>query len=191
MSEENKAIVRRFLSELWHGVNPDAIDDLMDGSCDGDMRHLRPGGTLPTAAEAFFAADSALYADSVLKRIGEMRKTHPELAQSIVKRLLIRHEGNFRGIIKSAAKKYREAVPDALCTIEEMIAQDDMVWTRWTLQGTFYAHGSAIGVSLDGKPVTVIGVSICRIFDGKIRDYRSYAASDRWLESASGIVPRP
>jgi predicted ester cyclase len=163
----------------------------MDAKCDGEICYPRPGGSLPSAEEAFLAANSALYADSVLARLEEMTKTHPELAKSIMKRLMIRHEGNFRGIIKSSAKNFREAVPDVRCTIEEMIAHEDMVWTRWTLRGTFQAHGPTTGASLDGTPVTVTGVSICRLANGKIRDYRSYAVSDRWLESVCGIVPRP
>jgi predicted ester cyclase len=191
MSEENKSIAQRFLHELWNSENPNAIDDLMDPNCDGDICHLRPGGAPPTAAEAFSAVNSALYADSVLKRIGEARKTHPELAQSIVKTLLIRHEGNFRGIVKSSAKNYREAVPDVRCTIVEMIAQEDMVWARWTLRGTFNGRASAAGAFLDGKAAIATGVSIFRFFEGKIQDYRSYAMSDRWLESVAGIIPRP
>jgi predicted ester cyclase len=191
MSEENKAIVRRFYDALWHGGNPDTVDGLMDVKCDGDICYLRPGHSLPSADEAFSAANSALYADSVLARFEEMTKTHPELANSIMKRLIIRHEGNLRGIIKSSTKRYREAVPDVRCAVEEMVAQADRVWTRWRLLGTFAAHGSDSGTSLDGKSVIVTGVSICRLADGKIRDYRSYAASDRWLESVRCIVPRP
>jgi ketosteroid isomerase-like protein len=191
MSDENKAVVQHFYDALWNGGNPDAIDDLMDAKCDGEICYPRPGGSLPSAEEAFSAANSALYADSVLTRLGDMTKTHPELAKSIMKGLLIRHEGNFRGIIKSSAKKFRGVVPDVRCTIEEIIAQEDMVWARWTLRGTFQAHGSGAGASLDGKPVSVVGASILRLSGGKIQDYRSYAISDRWLESVAGIVPRP
>jgi predicted ester cyclase len=190
MCEENKAIVRRFFEELWTG-NPDAIDDLMDAACDGDICYPRPGGSLPSAEEAFSAANAALYADSVLTRFEEMTKTDPELAHSIMKRLLIRHEGNFRGIIKSSAKRYREAVPDVRCKIDEMVAQDDAIWTRWRLLGTFKPLGSGLDTSLHGKSVTVTGVTICRLADGKIRNYRSWAVSERWLESVCGILPRP
>ena len=192
MSEENKAIVRRFYDALWNNSNPDAVNDLMDNKCDGDICYPRPGSSLPAAEEAFSAANSALYADSVLTRFREMTKTHPELAKSIMKRLAIWHEGNFRGIIKSPAKRYREAVPDVRCTIEEMVAQDDLVWTRWRLLGTFQAHGSGAGYAFHNKSVTVIGVSISRLADGKIRDYRSYAIfPDLWLQAVRGIVPRP
>jgi len=192
MSEENKAIVRRFYDALWNNSNPDAVNDLMDNKCDGEICYPRPGGSLPSAEEAFSAANSALYADSVLTRFREMTKSHPELAKSIMKRLTIWHEGNFRGIIKSSAKRYREAVPDVRCTIEEIVAQDDLVWTRWRLLGTFQAHGSGAGNALHGKSVTVIGVSISRLADGKIRDYRSYAIfPDLWLQAVRGIVPRP
>jgi hypothetical protein len=120
MSDENKAIVQRFFDELWNSGNPDAIDEVMDAGCDGDICYPRPGGSLPSAEEVFPAAHSALYSDSVLTRLEEMTKTHPELSRSIVKNLIIHHEGNFRGIVKSAAKKFRTAIPDVKCTIEEM-----------------------------------------------------------------------
>jgi predicted ester cyclase len=192
MSDENKAIVQRFFDELWNSGNPDAIDEVMDAGCDGDICYPRPGGSLPSAEEVFPAAHSALYSDSVLTRLEEMTKTHPELSRSIVKNLIIHHEGNFRGIVKSAAKKFRTAIPDVKCTIEEMVTQDDTVWTRWTLVGTFQTHDSGAGASLRGKPVTVIGVSLCTFADGKIRDYRSWAIfPDHWLQAVSGTIPRP
>jgi predicted ester cyclase len=192
MSEENKAIVQRFYDALWNSSNPDAINDLMDDKCDGEICYPRPGGLLPSAEEAFSAANSAIYADSVLMRLQEMTRTHPELAKSIMKRLTIWHEGNFRGIIKSSARRYREAVPDVRCTIAEIVAQDDLIWTRWRLRGTFQARGCSAGVTLDRKSVTVIGVSICRLATGKIREYRSYAVfRDHWLESVRGVIPRP
>jgi hypothetical protein len=156
-SEENRIIVRRFYDALWNSGKPDTIDDLMDAKCDGEICYPKPGDSLPSAEEVFSAANSALYADSVLARLEEMTKTHPELAKSIMKHLMIWHEGNFRGIIKSSVKKYREAVPDVRCTIEDMVTQDDMVWTRWKLLGMFQAHGSDAHASLDGQSVTVAG----------------------------------
>jgi predicted ester cyclase len=97
-----------------------------------------------------------------------------------------------RGIIKSAARKYREAIPDVQCTIEEMNAQEDLIWTRWTLRGTFQAHGATSGAFLDGKPVTAIAATICRIAEGKIREYRSWIMfPDHWLDAVRGIIPRP
>jgi len=47
MSEENKAIVRRFFDELWNTRTPDAVDDLIDAKCDGDICYLRPGALCP------------------------------------------------------------------------------------------------------------------------------------------------
>ena len=192
MSKENEAIVRRFFDELWNSGDSDAIDEFMDANCDGDICYPRPGGSLPSAEQAFSAANSALYSDSVLSRLHEMSESHPELAKSIVKNLIIRHEGSFRGIVKSGAKKFQAAIPDVKCTIEEMIAQDDLVWTRWTLLGKFQTHDSGAGGSLRGKPVTVRGVSICRLAGKKIRDYRSWAVfPDHWLQAVRGIIPRP
>jgi predicted ester cyclase len=191
MSGENKSVVQRFFQELWNTGSVDAIDDLMDANCDGDFS---VPGTFPSSAEeAFSLAKSPSYAESgVTRRLKDMTKTHPDLAKLIIKGLILRQEGNFRGIIKSRAKKYREVIPDVQCTIEEMVDQDDMVWTRWTLQGTFRGDRAGAANALIGKSVTVTGVSICRLTNGKIVDYRSQTVfTNRWFESIAGVVPRP
>jgi predicted ester cyclase len=193
MSEENQAIVRRFFEELWNTGNPDAIDDFMDSSCDGDFFYLRDESLLPSAQEAFFQAKSPEYVEgTITARLEEMDKTHPEHAKIIFKGMIIKHEGKFRGIIKSSAKRYREAFPNVWCTIEEMVAEEDMVWTRWTLRGTHHVSGSGLGALSTEKTVTVTGVSISRVAGGKIQDYRYHVAfPGLGLEWVRGLFPRP
>jgi len=66
----------------------------------------------------------------------------------------------------------RTAFPDFHATIEQQIAEGDLVVTRWTVKGTH--HGMLRGHSPTGKQMTVTGVVIDRIVDGK--------AVEGWME---------
>src|SRR5947209_10646479 len=61
---------------------------------------------------------------------------------------------------------YRSAFPDALYTIEEMIAEGDKVVTRWS--GTGRHLGELMGIPPTGKRATVTGISIGRYEGGKL-----------------------
>lgn len=61
---------------------------------------------------------------------------------------------------------YRTAFPDIKITIEEQIAEGDLVVTRWTGTGTH--KGELMGIAPTGKGTTVTGVTIDKIKDGKI-----------------------
>src|SRR5260221_14654596 len=61
---------------------------------------------------------------------------------------------------------------DFHATIEEQIAEGDLVVTRWSVQGTH--QGMFRGHSPTGKQMTVTGIVIDRIVDGK--------AVEGWME---------
>jgi len=130
MSEENKAIVRSFFEELWNTGNLEMIDDLMHAKCDGDLFYPVPGTFPPSAKEAFSAAKSPSYGEGgVTTRLEEMTKAYPDLAKLIIKGLIIRQEGNFRGVIKTRAKKYRN--------IERLSQTCGAQLERWSLKKTW------------------------------------------------------
>jgi predicted ester cyclase len=58
------------------------------------------------------------------------------------------------------------AFPDMRITVENQLAQDDLVATRWTSRGT--QKGELMGIEPTGKAVTVSGVTISRLADGKL-----------------------
>jgi steroid delta-isomerase-like uncharacterized protein len=120
MSEENKALVRRYFEEIWDKGNLDLIDELFTTS------FVRHG---PTATE------------------GDVRGL----------------EG-FRGLVSM----YRSALPDLRIPIEDQIAEDDTVVTRWTARGTH--QGELMGNAPTGNPATVTGILIDRISGGKIEE---------------------
>lgn len=61
---------------------------------------------------------------------------------------------------------YLEAFPDLQATVEDQIAEGDLVVTRGTMRGTHL--GALERIPPTGKKVTVSGVEIFRIQNGKI-----------------------
>jgi steroid delta-isomerase-like uncharacterized protein len=68
--------------------------------------------------------------------------------------------------IKALARFYRSAFPDAQLTVEDQIAEGDRVVTRYTARGTH--QGDFAGVPPTGRQVTVTGITIDRIENGKL-----------------------
>lgn len=76
--------------------------------------------------------------------------------------------GEVRGAdtIKGEIEYFRNAVPDLTYTIEDQIAEDDKVVTRYTVSGTH--QGEFFGVPATGKRIRMTGTSIDRFEDGKM-----------------------
>jgi predicted ester cyclase len=62
----------------------------------------------------------------------------------------------------------RQAFPDGGVTIEEVIAEEDKVAVRFTYRGTH--QGELMGIAPTGTQVTVSGMDINRIVEGKIAE---------------------
>ena len=60
---------------------------------------------------------------------------------------------------------YHRAFPDIHFTIDDMIAEDDLVTIRWRVTGTH--HGDLPALAATGRPMAITGISIARIRDGK------------------------
>ncbi|HEY0603322.1 MAG TPA: ester cyclase [Herpetosiphonaceae bacterium] len=54
---------------------------------------------------------------------------------------------------------------DLRCTVDQQIAEGDLVMTRWTARGIH--QGELLGVPGSGNPITVSGIIIHRFRDGK------------------------
>jgi steroid delta-isomerase-like uncharacterized protein len=73
--------------------------------------------------------------------------------------------GGLDGLKKSIALN-REAFPDLRITVEDQLAEDDRVTTRWT--ATMTHEGNLGGTVASGKRVTLSGITIERFEDGKV-----------------------
>ncbi len=89
---------------------------------------------------------------------------------------------------KQSATMFRAAFPDMHIHIEDEIAEEDRVTGRFTAHGTH--QGELMGIPGTDKEVTITGIYILRIADGKI--------AERWEEAdfmgmmvQLGVVPAP
>jgi steroid delta-isomerase-like uncharacterized protein len=73
---------------------------------------------------------------------------------------------------KAMAAGFRTAFPDALLTVEEMIAEGDKVVTWAIFTGTH--KGPLEGIPPTGKRVQVIDIDLWRLENGKIVETRAH-----------------
>ena len=136
-TEENKAIIGRFIDELLNQGALAAIPEIVDSS------YIMHGAGTDVSG----------------------------------------HQGVQRFVVT-----YRTALPDYHCTIEDQMAEGDKVVTRWTVRGT--QRGELPGIPPTGKPITLEGIVIDRIANGKL--------AETWLQADSlgmmqqlGLIPAP
>ena len=73
------------------------------------------------------------------------------------------HEG-----LLEEASMYRAAFPDLQYTVEDQLAEGDMVASRWTARGTH--RGELMGIVPTGTEIEVTGITIHRFAKGKIQE---------------------
>jgi steroid delta-isomerase-like uncharacterized protein len=103
----------------------------------------------------------------------------PELVDELLDADFVRYDpyieaGEVRGVqtVKDNIVWFRNAFPDLNCTVEEQVAEDDKVVSRWTLRGTH--QGEFFGVAGTGNRVEFTGIQIDRFDEsGKIVEERA------------------
>jgi predicted ester cyclase len=74
---------------------------------------------------------------------------------------------------KEFVQMYLAAFPDGAIKVDEQIAEGDTVATRWTGRGTH--GGDLMGIAPTRKQVTVSGLSISKLKNGKlVEDYSNW-----------------
>jgi steroid delta-isomerase-like uncharacterized protein len=87
---------------------------------------------------------------------------------------------------KRRANLYRSAFPDLRFTVEDVIADGDRVVARYSARGTH--KGELNGIPATGKQITVTGMTVARIANGKVAE--SYVNWDALgLMQQLGVVP--
>lgn len=94
-----------------------------------------------------------------------------DVIEELVAPTFVNHDpatGDTKGLegTRELIEGYRSAFPDLQITIEEQIAEGDLVATRWTAKGTH--KGELMGIAPTGKESTVTGVTIDKIKNGTI-----------------------
>lgn len=88
--------------------------------------------------------------------------------------------------IKEFITGYLTGFPDGRITIDEQLAEGDLVATRWTGRGTH--QGELMGIPPTGKQVTVSGITISRVKNGKVVEEWSNWDTLGMLQQL-GVVP--
>jgi len=88
--------------------------------------------------------------------------------------------------IKEFITGYLAGFPDGRITIDGQLAEGDMVATRWTGRGTH--KGELMGIPPTGKQVTVSGITISHVKNGKVVEEWSNWDTLGMLQQL-GVVP--
>jgi steroid delta-isomerase-like uncharacterized protein len=62
----------------------------------------------------------------------------------------------------------RAALPDARYEVDDLVAEDDKVVVRWRLLGTH--EGDFRGIAPSGRAITLAGIAIYRVAEGKLME---------------------
>jgi steroid delta-isomerase-like uncharacterized protein len=84
----------------------------------------------------------------------------------------------------------RSAFPDAVHTIEDQMAEGDKVMTRVSVSATF--TGPCLGFQPTGKVVTVSGIAVHRIADGRLVEHWAHLDMVGFMEQIGDVsTPQP
>ena len=75
--------------------------------------------------------------------------------------------------MRQVVEMFRSAFTDQHSTIEDLVAEGDKVACRWSNRSTH--QGEMMGVTATGKAITVTGIAIFRIANGKIQEEWDYS----------------
>jgi steroid delta-isomerase-like uncharacterized protein len=145
VSDQNKAVARRHIDEVWNKGNLSAMDE--------------------THASSYLHHDPH----------DPWKRNHQPGADAVKKLVIF----------------YRNAFPDIHLTIDEIIAEGDVVVARFSSRAT-HEHGLG-DIEPTHKVVELTGVFWWRFADGKIVEGRSYYDALGFLQQlgvASAMTPR-
>ena len=88
--------------------------------------------------------------------------------------------------LKQVISAFRTAFPDIRWVIEEMVAEGDKVFSRFTWHGTH--RGEFFGVPATGRQISVKGMVVDRVVAGKMAESRLLMDGLRMM-SQLGVIP--
>lgn len=101
---------------------------------------------------------------------GRLERTDDIVIEDFVELDPLPGQAQGREGLKEAIRQMRSAFPDIRWTVDEMLAEGDKVFTRFTWSGTH--EGAFLGVPATGRRITVKGMVIDRLVTGKMADSR-------------------
>lgn len=90
--------------------------------------------------------------------------------EDVVEQVPFPNQGPGLDGLKDVIRAMRTGFPDIVFSIQEQIAEDNKVASRFEWTGTH--QGEFLGIPPTGRPVQVWGIVIDRLEDGRIKDTR-------------------
>jgi steroid delta-isomerase-like uncharacterized protein len=90
--------------------------------------------------------------------------------------------------VKQYFSSLHSAFPDVQLNVEDMIAEGDKVVARLSVSGTH--QGEFMGIDPTGNRVTITGIDLLRIVDGKIVEHWGNF-DDLGMMQQLGVIPEP
>jgi steroid delta-isomerase-like uncharacterized protein len=177
----------------WHGTRTDGSRLEMSGVTIFGVRAERivwgrlymemietGGGDIREAMERMTAQPSGTETNRVVARRfgeevwgrGDVQAAEEVLAEDFIEHNPVAGQGPGREGHKQVLKEWRSAFPDLTITVDDLLADGDLVGLRWTADATH--RGELMGMPATGRRVTLTGIDILRIVDGRI--------VERWSE---------
>ncbi|MDQ4128857.1 MAG: ester cyclase [Actinomycetota bacterium] len=90
--------------------------------------------------------------------------------------------------VKAVVSMFRSGMPDLRVIVEDMIAEDDKVAVRYTLEGTH--EGELFGLPPTGRRLSIKSITVERVSEGKIREHWRITDSLDMMQQL-GAIPAP
>lgn len=97
---------------------------------------------------------------------GDLEAVESIFAQDVVDHNAFPGQAPGREGIEQTLVAYRTAFPDLALTNDDIVVGSDRVVLRWTARGTH--EGELMGIPASGAEVTMTGIDILRVEDGKV-----------------------
>ena len=127
------------------------------------------------------------FADEVITR-GNVEAAAHYAWEDVVEQVPLPGQGPGLDGLKDIIRAMRSGFPDIVFSIQEQVAQDDKVASRFEWTGTH--NGDFLGIPATGRHVRVWGMLIDRLQDGRIKDTR-IIMDTLGLMSQLGVLPPP
>jgi steroid delta-isomerase-like uncharacterized protein len=137
------------------------------------------------------ARDNAMivrgFVDEVITQ-GNIEAAEQYVWEDVIEQVPLPGQGPGLDGLKDILRAMRAGFPDIVFSIQEQIAEDDKVASRFEWTGTH--SGEFLGIPATGRPVRVWGVVIDRLEDGRIKDTR-IIMDTLGLMGQLGVLPSP
>jgi steroid delta-isomerase-like uncharacterized protein len=90
--------------------------------------------------------------------------------------------------LKQFIAAYLAAFPDLQLVLDDCFAVEDKVATRWTVHG--FHKGPFLGLAPTEQPVTVTGITLYRLTNGKIVEYWTQWDSSGPIQQLGSVTQR-